>query len=223
MDFAAEVTNTFALCYVCTELFYNGYRPTNLWASFAIVAVVNGLWAVSLVLPQVWPTALEIPPLLQALPLLVLVSLPLLMLMLFAKLHFHSVRSLGVAPFASVPMIVLLALHWARLQVPSALKLDMIMLFYILLCWLDLRRHLSRDQFLRQLARAVAATLALFPALAVGIAALMLLVANALDALGSDSHILAGPIYYGVFYGPFAFVYVFMKRGALQPRASLPR
>jgi len=104
---------------------------------------------------------------------------------------------------------------------------------YAGVCFWDARRRrpgLETRDFLVHFALATIETAVVMPFVATGLAALFLFVASACEFLGMGTDWLNYPIYYGVLYGPWAGVYVQVKRrcvagestGESQKTDSLP-
>ena len=96
---------------------------------------------------------------------------------------------------------------------------------YIIVLYYDCRRVQTSLQvipFLRQVGLAFLYVLPVYPFLAVLISFGFLLIINIFEALHIDEQILNWPIYYGVLYGPFSFVYWRVKEKVVQERNSLP-
>lgn len=96
---------------------------------------------------------------------------------------------------------------------------------YVLVLYYDCRRvqsSLAVGPFLRQVGWAFLYVLPVYPFLAVLISFGFLLVINVFEFLHLDEQILNMPIYYGVMYGPFSFVYWRVKEKMIQERNILP-
>ena len=96
---------------------------------------------------------------------------------------------------------------------------------YLFALYWDIRRRLPHVKF-RQLASrsawAFAKVLPAYPFLAVLISFAFMFIINFWEALQLPMELLNAPIYYGTLYGPFAWVYVSVKRNVISEATSLP-
>jgi len=96
---------------------------------------------------------------------------------------------------------------------------------YIVVLYYDCkRRHSSLEAFafLKQVGLAFLYVLPVYPFLAVLISLGFLFVINIFEFFHWDEQLLNAPIYYGVLYGPFSFVYWRVKEKIVQERSTLP-
>lgn len=96
--------------------------------------------------------------------------------------------------------------------------------YFLTLYW-DIKRRVPQLDYLRFRSRvcwAFAKILPAYPFLAVLISFIFLFVINLWEALHLPMELLNAPIYYGTLYGPFAWVYVHVKREVLSEASSLP-
>jgi hypothetical protein len=98
---------------------------------------------------------------------------------------------------------------------------------YVAALFVDIRhgrnvRLLSWSDYLRKVGWAFCKILPAYPFLAVAISFVFLFVINLWEALHLPLEWLNAPIYYGTLYGPFAWVYVYVKRQVCDEATSLP-
>lgn len=98
---------------------------------------------------------------------------------------------------------------------------------YILGLYLDIRYHcnihnMTIQAFSAKVGWAFLRVLPAYPFLAVVISFVFLFVINIWEAFGLPDSALNAPIYYGTLYGPFAWVYVYVKRQFCAEATSLP-
>ena len=97
---------------------------------------------------------------------------------------------------------------------------------YVIGLYLDIRynhkQHLSTKTYLKKVGIAFCKVLPAYPILAVLISFVFLFVINIFEALNLPLELLNMPIYYGTLYGPFAWVYVYVKRQVCDSATSLP-
>lgn len=96
---------------------------------------------------------------------------------------------------------------------------------YFVALYLDIKRrvpHLDYSKFRSRVCWAFAKILPAYPFLAVLISFVFMFVINIWEALNLPMELLNAPIYYGTLYGPFAWVYVHVKREVLNEASSLP-
>ena len=84
------------------------------------------------------------------------------------------------------------------------------------------QKKLGGIEFVREVLDAAVALLPLFPFFSIGIAFIFLEVGELFEHYHIPTESLNQPIYYGVLYGPFAYVYVRVKRVA-KVSTILPR
>ena len=96
---------------------------------------------------------------------------------------------------------------------------------YVLALYVDVHRRvplLSTRAFLSRVGWAFLKILPAYPFLAVLISFVFLFVINIWEALHLPLEWLNAPIYYGTLYGPFAWVYVHVKKQVCDEATSLP-
>lgn len=96
---------------------------------------------------------------------------------------------------------------------------------YVIVLYYDCLRVQSTLQvapFLKQVGLAFLYVLPVYPFLAVLISFCFLLVIHVVEFLHLPEEWLNWPIYYGVLYGPFSFVYWRVKEKIIQERTTLP-
>uniref|UniRef100_A0A7S2TWI8 Uncharacterized protein n=1 Tax=Lotharella oceanica TaxID=641309 RepID=A0A7S2TWI8_9EUKA len=112
--------------------------------------------------------------------------------------------------------VVLFFIDWHNIiEASFPMRMVFIVASYGAVCFWDARRRrpgLESRQFLVHFALATIQTAVLMPFLATALASLFLLLASACQFLGIGTEWLNYPIYYGVLYGPWAGVYVLVKR-----------
>jgi hypothetical protein len=96
------------------------------------------------------------------------------------------------------------------------IKIPLIALVYLGILWVDCSRNIqikaAKSLFFAQVFRSILILIPLFPMFAVVIAAGFLLIGFLMQLLQISTDYLNWPIYYGVMYGPFAFIYIDVKR-----------
>ena len=98
-------------------------------------------------------------------------------------------------------------------------------LSYVVVLYYDCRRvhpTLRVLPYLQQVGLAFLYVLPVYPFLAVLISFGFLFIINIFEFLHLNEEILNWPIYYGVLYGPFSFVYWRVKEKVMQEKSSLP-
>jgi hypothetical protein len=96
---------------------------------------------------------------------------------------------------------------------------------YVVALYIDVRRRVvpvTIKAFSAKVGWAFIKVLPAYPFLAVLISFVFLLVINLWEALHLPLEWLNAPIYYGTLYGPFAWVYVHVKRQVCEEATSLP-
>jgi hypothetical protein len=96
---------------------------------------------------------------------------------------------------------------------------------YVVALYIDIRRRhhdISIQSFSSKVAWAFCKILPAYPFLAVLISFVFLFVINLWEALHLPLEWLNAPIYYGTLYGPFAWVYLHVKRQVCEEASSLP-
>lgn len=96
---------------------------------------------------------------------------------------------------------------------------------YMITLYWDVKRNaplLHPRIFLSKVGWAFVAVLPAYPFMAVLISFVFLFVVNLWEALHLPMDLLNAPIYYGTLYGPFAWVYIYVKRQVLEEATSLP-
>eukprot|EP00977_Amphora_coffeiformis_P008207 scaffold1834_cov175-Amphora_coffeaeformis.AAC.13 len=96
---------------------------------------------------------------------------------------------------------------------------------YVVVLYYDCKRlhpSLEVPVFLEQVGLAFLYVLPVYPFLAVLISFGFLFVINIFEFFHWDEQILNTPIYFGVLYGPFSFVYWRVKEKIVQERSTLP-
>lgn len=98
---------------------------------------------------------------------------------------------------------------------------------YVVVLYYDCRRVSNQKTlrlvpFLQQVGWAFVYVVPVYPALAVLISFGFMIVINVFEFLHIDQQILNWPIYYGVLYGPFSFVYWRVKETIVHQSSQLP-
>lgn len=233
--FFCEILNTLFICYAGAEIFFLEKKVSSLYSHACVVAAANGLYLVSRLIPlfpDVFGYILSGLSLVgHTLPLAILMACPVFLILSYLKIH---VACASTMPWAIVwtspiaPLALLLLTDVGSAYEDSSeniIKLDIIMAVFLSCCYQDLCVHhrlIPSADFLRELSRVFVLVLAAFPLLGVAVAVVMLLLTSILEAVGVDPHVLNSGIVYGVFYGPFASVYVVMKARARKRVAALP-
>ena len=106
-------------------------------------------------------------------------------------------------------------------------KVPIIAICFLAALYVDTRRQLSRLQFLAELQEAAFRLVPLFPLFSILVAFMFLELGELMEHLlgMTEARIslwLNQPIYYGVLYGPFAYVYIRVKAAA-KSSTLLPR
>jgi hypothetical protein len=97
---------------------------------------------------------------------------------------------------------------------PDVVKVPVVAVCFLGLLYVDTvvrSRRLNRDDFIGEVGAATLRLLPLFPLFSLVIAFALLEVGEACERMGLPTAWLNGPIYYGMFYGPFAYVYISVK------------
>ena len=97
--------------------------------------------------------------------------------------------------------------------------------FYLVALYVDCRRLLPSitfQTFLRHVAAAFCRVAPIYPILAVIISFVFMFVISLFEHLHLPLEWLNWPVYYGTLYGPFYFMYLFVKRRVVQDYYSLP-
>eukprot|EP00471_Norrisiella_sphaerica_P007871 CAMPEP_0184495316 /NCGR_PEP_ID=MMETSP0113_2-20130426/30952_1 /TAXON_ID=91329 /ORGANISM="Norrisiella sphaerica, Strain BC52" /LENGTH=188 /DNA_ID=CAMNT_0026881453 /DNA_START=252 /DNA_END=818 /DNA_ORIENTATION=+ len=122
----------------------------------------------------------------------------------------------------SVVFLVSLLLGWhdALEDKTFFTKILMISVTYALVCWYDTKRRrqgLKLGEFLLHFLNASTEACLMMPIIATGLATILVLTVSIVSAFHLTTEWLNWPIYYTVLYGPWAAVYVLVKRRCLRP------
>ena len=123
-----------------------------------------------------------------------------------APRYFGGGAALGAQGLAALP-------NPMSIQVPGFLKLPLATVCFLGCLYFDTvgRSCLSRSNFVGEVGAATLELLPYFPLLSLLIACALLGLGELWEHAGLPTSWLNGPIYYGIFYGPFAYVYIRVK------------
>ena len=137
---------------------------------------------------------------------------------IIAALAAITAQAAALAARSALPML-------QTLQVmPDLIKVAVVAVCFLGCLYLDTvvrSRRLSRNDFIGEVGAAMLRLLPVFPLFSLVIAFALLEVGEACERMGLPTAWLNGPIYYGMFYGPFAYVYISVKAVA-KASAILP-
>ena len=132
---------------------------------------------------------------------------------------------LAAVCFALMPVIATAASELLAPVLHLRFKVPLVAVCYIGTLYVDVvvyQKKLGGIEFVREVLDAAVALLPLFPFFSIGIAFIFLEVGELFEHYHIPTESLNQPIYYGVLYGPFAYVYVRVKRVA-KVSTILPR
>ena len=104
---------------------------------------------------------------------------------------------------------------------PMAARILCIIFTYSSVCFIDIRRRrpsLEPIDFVVHFMVAFAQTVLLMPLIAIAFGCIFLVVLSFCQLIHVSTDWLNWPIYYGVLYGPWSFVYVLVKRRCIHQR-----
>mmetsp|Transcript_22169 Transcript_22169/g.31039 ORF Transcript_22169/g.31039 Transcript_22169/m.31039 type:complete len:263 (+) Transcript_22169:64-852(+) len=132
----------------------------------------------------------------------------------------------GMGTFLVI-FLILYTSEWHDIFADKAIyfKATLVVITYGLACWFDIKRRrkgLGVEEFLLQFLNASIESAILMPFVAVVFATVFLFISSISSALRVSTEWLNIPIYWGVLYGPWAMVYILVKRRCLLLERNQP-